>query len=83
MNPSAPGRACARSRVGKGLRSSSYGFSRCNRPNRSRAACPPTAALRVPREGCGHKARVVTLHAQVGPGDAGEPVITIGFSEDF
>lgn len=32
---------------------------------------------RVPRQGTGHKARLVTLEAVCGPGDAGEPVITI------
>jgi hypothetical protein len=32
---------------------------------------------RVPREGTGHKARLVTLEAVIGPGDHGEPVITI------
>lgn len=39
--------------------------------------------LRVPREGGGHKARIVTLLAHVGPGDQGEPCITIGFDSDF
>lgn len=39
--------------------------------------------LRVPREGRGHKARIVTLVAHVGPGDSAEPVITIGFDSDF
>jgi len=39
--------------------------------------------LRVPREGRGYKARIVTLVAHVGPGDQGEPVITIGQSADF
>lgn len=39
--------------------------------------------LRVPREGRGHKARIVTLVAHVGPGDNAEPVITIGFDADF
>lgn len=38
---------------------------------------------RVPREGRGHKARIVSLIAHVGPGDTGEPVITIGFPADF
>lgn len=39
--------------------------------------------LRVPREGRGTKARVVTLVAHIGPGDSAEPVITIGFASDF
>ena len=39
--------------------------------------------LRVPREGRGTKARLVTLVAHVGPGDSGEPVITIGKPHDF
>jgi len=39
--------------------------------------------LRVPREGRGHKASIVNLRAQVGPGDQGEPCITIGFDSDF
>lgn len=39
--------------------------------------------LRVPREGRGTKARIVTLVAHVGPGDDAEPVITIGFASDF
>ena len=39
--------------------------------------------LRVPREGRGHKARIVTLQAHIGPGDNADPVITIGFAEDF
>jgi len=38
---------------------------------------------RVPRDGRGIKARPVTLIAHVGPGDAGEPVITIGLPQDF
>ncbi|UNU01218.1 MULTISPECIES: DUF6573 family protein [Xanthomonas translucens group] len=37
----------------------------------------PFALHRVPREGRGHQARIVTLHMHIGPGDAGEPVITI------
>lgn len=54
------------------------------------AACRDPAAnrfslqvLRVPREGRGVKARTVHLVTHVGPGDWGEPVITIGFSSDF
>jgi hypothetical protein len=39
--------------------------------------------LRVPRTGRGVKARAVRLMAQVGPGDNAEPVITIGFPDDF
>ena len=39
--------------------------------------------LRVPREGRGTTARLVTLVAHVGPGDSGEPVITIGKPHDF
>ena len=39
--------------------------------------------LRVPREGRGTKARTVRLMAHVGPGDQGEPVITVGFPNDF
>lgn len=39
--------------------------------------------LCVPREGRGHKARMVTLVAHVGPSDQGEPVITIGKPHDF
>lgn len=39
--------------------------------------------LCVPREGRGHKGCVVTLVAHVGPGDQGEPCITIGFDSDF
>ena len=38
--------------------------------------------IRVPRPGCGRR-RKVALVAQVGPGDAGEPTITIGFPRDF
>ncbi len=38
---------------------------------------------RVPREGRGVQARLVTLSAHCGPGDDGEPVITImGITED-
>ncbi|SCC94452.1 conserved hypothetical protein [Thiomonas sp. X19] len=33
--------------------------------------------LRIPREGRGVRPRLATLKLQVGPGDAGEPVITI------
>ncbi|APO88989.1 MULTISPECIES: DUF6573 family protein [Xanthomonas] len=36
----------------------------------------PFALHRVPREGKGHQARIVTLHMHIG-GDNGEPVITI------
>lgn len=32
---------------------------------------------RVPREGRGTRPRLVQLHLHIGPGDAGEPVITI------
>lgn len=39
--------------------------------------------LRVPREGRGVKASMVRLMAHVGPGDQGEPVITVGFPNDF
>lgn len=39
--------------------------------------------LRVPREGRGVKARVVTLLVVIGPGDDAEPVITIGLPHDF
>lgn len=39
--------------------------------------------LRVPREGRGVKARMVRLMAHLGPGDQGEPVITVGFPSDF
>lgn len=39
--------------------------------------------LRVPRGGRGVKARMVRLMAHVGPGDDAEPVITIGFPNDF
>lgn len=49
-------------------------------PNADRFALQ---VLRVPRDGRGHKARIVTLQAHVGPGDNAEPVITIGFAEDF
>ena len=38
--------------------------------------------IRVPRPGCGRR-RKVWLVAQAGPGDAGEPVITIGQPHDF
>ncbi len=37
----------------------------------------PFALHRVPREGRGHQARIVTLHMHIGPGDDAEPVITI------
>lgn len=37
----------------------------------------PFAVLRVPVEGRGHKARRVDLVVTIGPGDEGEPVITI------
>jgi hypothetical protein len=47
------------------------------------ADCCTVQVLRVPREGQGHKARIVNLRAHVGPGDQGEPVITIGFDSDF
>jgi len=36
----------------------------------------------VPRDGRGHGAKLVTLKAICGPGDNGEPVITIMFPED-
>lgn len=36
------------------------------------------AVLRVPNEGRGRKARHVRLEAVCGPGDDGEPVITVG-----
>lgn len=39
--------------------------------------------LRVPREGRGHEACIVSLVAHIGPGDNAEPVITIGFDSDF
>lgn len=38
--------------------------------------------VRVPRPGCGRR-RKVALAAQIGPGDAGEAVITIGQPSDF
>ena len=37
----------------------------------------PFQLYRVPRDGRGVRPRVTTLQLQVGPGDAGEPVITI------
>jgi hypothetical protein len=39
--------------------------------------------LRVPRDGKTHQPKPVTLLLDIGPGDEGEPVITIGFAEDF
>lgn len=38
---------------------------------------------RVPRDGNTGKPMPVTLLLDIGPGDEGEPVITIGFAEDF
>ncbi|CAZ15915.1 DUF6573 family protein [Xanthomonas albilineans] len=40
----------------------------------SRLAFP---VYRIPREGRGTRPRLVRLHIHIGPGDAGEPVITI------
>lgn len=37
--------------------------------------------LHLPRKGT--RKRLVTLRINIGPGDEGEPVITIGFPEDF
>ena len=37
----------------------------------------PVELLRVPREGRGRQPRLIRLEAVVGPGDQGEPVITI------
>jgi hypothetical protein len=37
----------------------------------------PFQLYRVPRGGRGVRARLTTLHMQIGPGDQGEPVITI------
>jgi hypothetical protein len=37
---------------------------------------------RVPRGGRGHKARLTSIKMTVGPGDAGEPVITIMLPEE-
>ena len=39
-----------------------------------RIACQ---AYRVPRGGRGTRPRLTTLHLHIGPGDAGEPVITV------
>lgn len=39
--------------------------------------------VRVPRDGSDCNARHVALTAVIGPGDAGEPCITIGFPTDF
>lgn len=39
--------------------------------------------LRVPRDGKTVQPMPVTLLLDIGPGDEGEPVITIGFPEDF
>jgi len=38
---------------------------------------------RVPRDSRTGQPTQVTLLLDIGPGDAGEPVITIGFAEDF
>jgi hypothetical protein len=38
---------------------------------------------RVPRDGKTGEPMPVTLLLDIGPGDEGEPVITIGFAEDF
>ncbi|TAN03501.1 MAG: hypothetical protein EPN36_12100 [Rhodanobacteraceae bacterium] len=47
------------------------------------ASCIAFGVLRVPREGRGTKARLVTLTAHVGPGDDTAPVVTIGLPNDF
>jgi hypothetical protein len=39
--------------------------------------------LRVPRGSRTEQPSAVTLLLDIGPGDAGEPVVTIGFAEDF
>lgn len=37
----------------------------------------PFQLYRVPRGGCATRPRLTTMHLHIGPGDAGEPVITI------
>jgi hypothetical protein len=41
------------------------------------------AVLRIPRGSNTGQPTPVTLLMDIGPGDEGEPVITIGFAEDF
>jgi hypothetical protein len=43
----------------------------------------PFKLHRVPRDGKTGEPMPVTLLLDIGPGDEGEPVITIGFAEDF
>lgn len=42
----------------------------------------PYQLFRIPRGGHARKAVRTTLHMHIGPGDAGEPVITIGLPGD-
>jgi len=49
-------------------------------PNESRLSFP---VLRVPRDSTNGAPVRVLLLMDIGPGDEGEPVMTIGFAEDF
>lgn len=46
------------------------------------AARVPFQLYRVPRDGRSIRARLTTLHLHIGPGDDGEPVITILMSDE-
>jgi hypothetical protein len=44
---------------------------------RAQGETVPVRLYRVPRGGRGHMPRMTTLHMHIGPGDAGEPAITL------